>query len=227
MAAGVFGVIGYDMVRLVERLPDVPADPLDLPDSIMIRPSVVAIFDAIAQEIILVTTVRPSEIDAAGGLRRGRRRASRRRRRRPRASPLAAKPRRSPRPDGALTGAAQPHRRQPRAYGEIVERAKRYIEAGDIFQVVPSHRFTAPYPGSAVRALPLAAPDQPLALPVLSQLSRLPAGRLVAGDPGPPARQQDHHPPHRRHPPPRRDAGGGRSPSRSNSWPTKRSAPST
>ena len=60
MTAGVFGAIGYDMVRLVERLPGVNPDPLGLPDGIMTRPSIVAIFDAIGQEIILTTTVRPT-----------------------------------------------------------------------------------------------------------------------------------------------------------------------
>ena len=49
---------GYDMVRLAERLPLTNPDPLDLPDAIMIRPSVVAIFDAIGQEIVLATTVQ-------------------------------------------------------------------------------------------------------------------------------------------------------------------------
>ena len=42
MAAGLFGYLGYDMVRLVERLPDVNPDPLGLPDAVMIRPSVIA-----------------------------------------------------------------------------------------------------------------------------------------------------------------------------------------
>ena len=41
MAAGLFGYLGYDMVRLVERLPDVNPDPLGLPDAVMLRPSVV------------------------------------------------------------------------------------------------------------------------------------------------------------------------------------------
>ncbi|HYG25562.1 MAG TPA: anthranilate synthase component I, partial [Caulobacteraceae bacterium] len=59
MAAGVFGALGYDMVRLAEKLPNVNDDPLGLPDAVMIRPTIVAIFDAIAQEIVLVTTVRP------------------------------------------------------------------------------------------------------------------------------------------------------------------------
>ena len=63
-SAGLFGAIGYDMIRLVERLPNVNPDPLDLPDSVMTRPSIVAIFDAIAQEIILVTPVRPGAMSA-------------------------------------------------------------------------------------------------------------------------------------------------------------------
>jgi anthranilate synthase component 1 len=142
MAAGLFGVIGYDMVRLVERLPNAPKDPLDLPDAVMIRPGVVAIFDAIAQEIILVTTVRPSEIDAATAFARAKARldAVAADLAKPIVADAPSPPTTSREPLRSTTDAA--------AYGEIVERAKRYIEAGDIFQVVPSHRFTAPYPGS-------------------------------------------------------------------------------
>ncbi|MCA3736416.1 MAG: anthranilate synthase component I, partial [Phenylobacterium sp.] len=66
MAAGVFGALGYDMVRLVERLPKVNPDTMGLPDAVMIRPSVVAVFDGIAQEILLATTVRPSALSAEG-----------------------------------------------------------------------------------------------------------------------------------------------------------------
>ena len=58
MAAGLFGALGYDMVRLVERLPNINPDPLDLPDGVLMRPSIVAVFDSIAHEIILATTVR-------------------------------------------------------------------------------------------------------------------------------------------------------------------------
>ncbi len=141
MAAGLFGVVGYDMVRLVERLPHGPTDPLDLPDAIMMRPSIVAIFDAIAQEIILVTTVRPSEIDSASAFAAAQARLE----------GVAADLGRPVSGASSETQApAQAPLRSPvdaAAYGAIVERAKRYIEAGDIFQVVPSHRFTAPYPG--------------------------------------------------------------------------------
>jgi anthranilate synthase component I len=140
MAAGLFGVLGYDMVRLVERLPDVKADPLDLPDAILIRPSLVAIFDAIAQEIILVTTVRPSSRGAGVDYGEARSRledvAGRLAESLPRTGEAPVPPESQP--------FTSPVTRE--AYGAIVERAKGLIRAGDIFQVVPSHRFSAPYP---------------------------------------------------------------------------------
>ncbi|MBV9509617.1 MAG: anthranilate synthase component I [Caulobacteraceae bacterium] len=138
MTAGVFGAIGYDMVRLVERLPHVNPDPLGLPDAIMTRPSIVAIFDAIGQEIILTTTVRPSKASAEAAYAAARERleaiaAALRR-------PLPAEPARAPSTPMSFTS---PVSRE--GYGEIVEKAKDYIRAGDIFQVVPSHRFSAPF----------------------------------------------------------------------------------
>jgi anthranilate synthase component 1 len=53
MAAGLFGAVGYDMAGLMERLPEPRFDPLDLPDAVLTRPSVVAVFDALKQEIVL------------------------------------------------------------------------------------------------------------------------------------------------------------------------------
>ena len=47
MAAGLFGYLGYDMIRLVEHLPDVNPDPLGLPDAVLLRPSVVAVLDGV------------------------------------------------------------------------------------------------------------------------------------------------------------------------------------
>jgi anthranilate synthase component 1 len=139
MAGGLFGVLGYDMVRLVERLPAVNPDPLGLPDALMIRPSIVAIFDSIAQEIVLVTSVWPNDtaperayaeaearIDAVvADLGR----------------PLP--PRHANHRGSARATLASPVSRE--AYGRLVDRAKAYIEAGDIFQVVPSHRFSSPF----------------------------------------------------------------------------------
>ncbi|HEY8570845.1 anthranilate synthase component I [Phenylobacterium sp.] len=138
MAAGVFGAIGYDMIRLVERLPDVNPDPLDLPDGVLTRPSIVAIFDAIAQEILLVTPVRPDGTSAKDAYAAAQQRLHE----------VAAD---FKRPTPALVGNGEPEPDRfttpvsREDYREIVARAKDYIRAGDIFQVVPSHRFRAPF----------------------------------------------------------------------------------
>ena len=52
-AAGLFGYLGYDMIRLVEHLPDVNPDPLGLPDAMLLRPSVVAVLDGVKGEVTL------------------------------------------------------------------------------------------------------------------------------------------------------------------------------
>src|SRR6201996_5349065 len=54
MAAGVFGYLGYDMVRLMEDLPAPGPDPLGIPDAILVRPTVVVIFDAVKDTVTVV-----------------------------------------------------------------------------------------------------------------------------------------------------------------------------
>src|SRR5271156_1738678 len=59
MAAGVFGYLGYDMVRLMEdSFPPAGRDPIGIPDAILIRPTVVIAFDAVEDTITIVTPVR-------------------------------------------------------------------------------------------------------------------------------------------------------------------------
>ena len=133
MAAGVFGALGYDMVRLAERLPNQNPDPLGLPDAIMTRPSIVAVFDSIAQEIVLVATVRPSGASArdaydAAVAKLDRIATELRQPLEPRSEPEVW----APEPMQTPVSRAD--------YAVIVEKAKGYIRAGDIFQVVPSHR---------------------------------------------------------------------------------------
>jgi anthranilate synthase component 1 len=138
MAAGIFGALGYDMVRLVERLPDINTDPLGLPDAIMTRPSVVAVFDAIGQEIVLVTTVRPCDLSAPAAHAAAEQRLD----------AVAADLQRPLAPAGPHALREQPAFASPftqDSYGEVVNKAKQYISAGDIFQVVPSQRFRAPF----------------------------------------------------------------------------------
>ncbi|MFC3070024.1 anthranilate synthase component I [Phenylobacterium soli] len=138
MAGGVFGAIGYDMIRLVEHLPNPPKDTLGLPDGVMTRPSIVAVFDSIGQEILLATPVRPGKESARDAYAAAQGRL---------AGVVADL--RHPTPRLLGNGQPQPDRFTTPVsredYRKVVEKAKEYIRAGDIFQVVPSHRFRAPF----------------------------------------------------------------------------------
>ncbi|WP_332660957.1 anthranilate synthase component I [Brevundimonas sp.] len=139
MAAGLFGVFGYDMVRLLEPLGAANPDPLDLPDAVLTRPTLVAIFDSVRHEIVLVSAAYPdggATAEAAFEAATARLDAFETDLRRPLpAIPVAVE---SAAPDFASPVDAN-------GFGQLVARAKDYIGAGDIFQVVLSHRFAAPW----------------------------------------------------------------------------------
>jgi anthranilate synthase component I len=61
MAAGVFGYLGYDMVRLMEELPSPNPDPIGIPDATLMRPTLIVVFDAVKDTITVVTPVRPED----------------------------------------------------------------------------------------------------------------------------------------------------------------------
>jgi anthranilate synthase component 1 len=151
MAVGLFGYLGYDMVRLIERLGNEPADLLALPDAVLMRPTVTAVFDNVRDEITIVTPVWPEVgLDAHAAYARACERLNDTlaeiRRRRQDLPTETAPP--SASPVESNTSKAE--------YLAMVERAKEYIRAGDIFQVVPSQRFRRPFtlpPFSLYRAL--------------------------------------------------------------------------
>ena len=137
-AAGLFGYLGYDMVRLVEHLPDVNPDPLGLPDALMLRPSVVAVLDGVKGE---VTVVSPAWVSDGQSPRAAYAQAGERVmdavRDLERAMPAEA------RDLGEADEIGEPVSNFTKdAYMQAVEKAKDYIRAGDIFQVVPSQRWT-------------------------------------------------------------------------------------
>jgi anthranilate synthase component 1 len=139
MAAGLFGVFGYDMVRLLEPLGAPNPDPLDLPDAVLTRPTLVAIFDSVRHEIVLVSAAYPdsgadAETAFAAAVRRLDAFETDLR------TPLPAIPAAV---EAAVADFASPV--DGAGFGELVARAKDYIAAGDIFQVVLSHRFAAPW----------------------------------------------------------------------------------
>jgi anthranilate synthase component 1 len=151
MAVALFGYLGYDTVRLIERLPDPPPDPLNLPDAVLMRPTITAIFDNIRDEILIVTPVWPEKgLDARAAYARASERLNDAVNDLERPAPAVAAP-------PVLPPMVAPESNTTHDdYLKIVERAKEYIRAGDVFQVVPSQRFRRPFtlpPFSLYRAL--------------------------------------------------------------------------
>jgi anthranilate synthase component 1 len=152
MAAGVFGYLGYDMVRLMEDLPAPGPDPIGIPDAVLMRPTLVVAFDAVEDTITVVTPVRAQPgVSARTALSRAGER-------------LAAivealdKPldKAAAHDDGGPIEVAPRSNTTPAEFRRMVLRAKEYIAAGDIFQVVLSQRFETPFtlpPFALYRAL--------------------------------------------------------------------------
>ncbi len=139
MAAGLFGVFGYDMVRLLEPLGTPNADPLDLSDAVMARPALVSIFDSVKHEIVLIAAAYPdtaSDPVQAYAAAEARLEDFEDRLRGP--LPIQREVEPVPAPDFHSDV-------DEAAFGRMVARAKDYIAAGDIFQVVLAHRFSAPW----------------------------------------------------------------------------------
>ena len=152
MATGLFGYLGYDMARQVEDLPNPPPDTLGLPDAILLRPTITAIFDSVKDEIILITPVwLDKNVDAKAAYARGTARLD---------AAVAAlegpEPPSAQVPANLPTGVPVESNMTKDEYFDVVARAKEYIAAGDVFQVVPSQRFRRPFalpPFSLYRAL--------------------------------------------------------------------------
>ena len=151
-AAGLFGYLGYDMIRLVEHLPNINPDPIGVPDAVMIRPTVVAVLDGVKGEVTLVS---PAWVNSGLSARAAYAQAAERV-----MDALRDLERTVSSTHRELSGAA--HVGAPvsnftkEGYLAAVEKAKDYIKAGDIFQVVPAQRwaqdFTLP-PFAMYRAL--------------------------------------------------------------------------
>jgi len=151
-AAGLFGYLGYDMIRLVEHLPHINPDPLGVPDALMLRPSVVAVLDGVKGD---VTVVSPAWVSDGQTARAAYAQAAERVMDAVR--DLERSPATMTRDLGDAAEIAEPVSNFTRdGYKSAVEKAREYIKAGDIFQVVPSQRWAQPFtqaPFSLYRSL--------------------------------------------------------------------------
>jgi anthranilate synthase component I len=137
LISGAIGYFSYDMVRLIEKIPATGVDDLKLDDCVMMFYRGLVAFDHVQHRVWVIRNVFTEEpgslrekYDAAvGEIRRTRRKLEGplpRGRRRRQAGPLRVRPNMS--------------REQ---FMRAVRKAKAYIRAGDVFQVVPSQRFSA------------------------------------------------------------------------------------
>ena len=139
MAAGLFGFLGYDMVRLMEKLPEKNKASINMPDSLMFRPRVIIIFDNIKDKLFVIMPIYVDKNNRADVVYKES--CDRLARvvnviksndfddddeRKPKQSKVEFK-----------------SHIEKAKYFSIVEKAKEYIKAGDIFQIVPSRRFSA------------------------------------------------------------------------------------
>ncbi|WP_375398297.1 anthranilate synthase component I family protein [uncultured Sphingomonas sp.] len=134
------GYFGYETVGLVERLPRAATDMLGVPDMMFVRPTMVLIFDRLADALFLVAPLWPDPTAAPDGLvALGAERID------AVAARLAGTALPLPVRAAGLTRPTLTPVLAPNAYRSMVIRAKDYIAAGDVFQVVLAQRFTTPF----------------------------------------------------------------------------------
>jgi anthranilate synthase component 1 len=142
MSAGVFGYLGYDMVRRMERLAPARPDPIGVPDALLIRPTVMVVFDGARDEMSIVTPVRPTPgVSARAAYESAMARLD-----------AVVDALESPLDHAAgiavdpFVKAGEPQSNTSETeYKAMVARAKEYIVAGDAFQIVLSQRFTSQF----------------------------------------------------------------------------------
>ncbi|MFC4351426.1 anthranilate synthase component I [Fodinicurvata halophila] len=141
MATSLIGYVGYDMVRYMEKLPDENPDSLGLPESIFVRPTVTAVFDRVEDVVTILTPVWPNEeLDAEQAYDKAIQRLQ--------AiledfdQQLPRKPEQTDLPEVTLEVDSNIPKER---YLQMVEQAREYIAAGDIYQVVLGQRFSVPF----------------------------------------------------------------------------------
>lgn len=133
------GHFGYETIGLVEKLPRPSANPIGLPDMMFVRPTVVLVFDRLADRLYIAAPIWPEGGDPDRMIEAAYDRID------ATAAKLAL-----PVPAGLAHAEVAPLPNPtpalaPGQYEEMVLKAKDYIAAGDIFQVVLAQRFSLPF----------------------------------------------------------------------------------
>ncbi|MCW1428508.1 anthranilate synthase component I [Novosphingobium sp. JCM 18896] len=132
------GYFGYETIGLVEKLPRAKQSALELPDMLFVRPTLILVFDRLSDALFCIAPVWPSAAAPKRALDQAQERIDTALHRLASTVPATLTDATLPEPTLTPTLAEG-------AYRSMVLRAKEYIEAGDIFQVVLAQRFTTPF----------------------------------------------------------------------------------
>ena len=140
MAAGLFGYFGYEMVRHIDNIPMSNGREIDVDTSVLMRPSIVIVFDRLKDQMLICTPLRPEEgksaemiwDEAESRLAETVARLN---------TPLKSES------HIETTGPLPEYtsNMEKSYFMDMVAKAVDYIKAGDIFQVVLSQRFSIPF----------------------------------------------------------------------------------
>lgn len=144
MASGIFGYMAYDMVRMMEDIPDKNPDNIGIPDSFYMRPQIVIVFDSVKDVANIIATIHPNKSEAKIAYEKAKKRIG---------DIINSLKKQVPEDEGYsrdiyTTPASFKSHTDRDEYHEMVNAAKEYIKAGDIFQVVPSRRLSRDFPFS-------------------------------------------------------------------------------
>ena len=135
------GYLGYPMIRLMEDIKLNNPDQINIPDALMIRPKLVAVFDNIKDTINIMTSIYPNKnikpkkaLDTAYNYINS---AIEKLNKEIQINTID-----NNKKNRAITFKSNYTKEE---YFNIVKKAKAYIRKGDIFQVVPSQRFESEY----------------------------------------------------------------------------------
>jgi anthranilate synthase component 1 len=143
-SSGLFGYMGYDMIRLIENIPDNNPDPLEIPDAILMRPKVVLIFDNIKHMLCISIPVREhcnNQSETAETVFNN----AIKRINKIKKTLVSGKIDELEGPNNQPNELNIQSNTSKEEYFEMVRKAKDYIHEGEIFQVVPSQRFSMNY----------------------------------------------------------------------------------
>lgn len=140
-ASGMFGYMTYDMIRLVENIPDNNADEIEIPDSMLMRPKTLAIFDNVKNMLCLVRAVYTHANNSnkdAGEVYDGHLESLMVTRQKLEHETIQ----RSVKESALSVPLNVKSNTTKDEYKSMVKKAVEYINAGEIFQCVPSQRFS-------------------------------------------------------------------------------------